>query len=121
MVRTPNSLMDINDANYKFGKMKIYIYVNGYLKFVSQELPELNLHRLDDLAERQEGVPYNISIGGGTQGLSERVFLDYYNTTDYILPLERNFGGSFIGDIKSFNFYDCYLPYSTIYQLSQGF
>lgn len=121
MVRTPNSLMDINDANYKLGKMKIYIYVNGYLKFVSQELTELNLHRLDDLAERQEGVPYNISIGGGTQGLSERVFLDYYNTTDYILPLERNFGGSFIGDIKSFNFYDCYLPYSTIYQLSQGF
>lgn len=121
MVRTPNSLVDGLDKNYQLGKMKIYIYVNGFLKFVSQELPELNLHRLDDLAERQEGVPYNISIGGGTQGLSERIFLDYYNTTDYILPLERNFGGSFIGDIKSFSFYDCYLPYSTIYQLSQGF
>lgn len=121
MVRTPNSLMSVEDVNYKLGKMRIYIYVDGYLKFVSQELPELNLHRLDDLAERQEAVPYNISIGGGTQGLSERIFLDYYNTTDYILPLESNFGGTFIGDIKSFNFYDCYLPYSTIYQLSQGF
>ena len=120
-VRTPNSIQDINDENYQHGKMKLYVYVNGFLKFVSQELPELNLRALNDTPERQETVPYNISIGGGTQGLCERIFLDYYDTSDYILPLERNFGGTFIGDIKQFSFYDGYLPYSTIYQLSQGF
>jgi hypothetical protein len=89
-------------------KMKVYIYVNGALKLVSTELPLLNLRRLDDLSTRQECVPYSISIGGGTQGLSERIILDYYDITDYQLPLEKYFGGSFIGDIQSFNFYDGY-------------
>lgn len=107
--------------NYQQAKMQIYIYVNGYLKLVSKELPELMLKPLNDTPERQEGVPYNISIGGGTQGLTERVLLDYYDRTDYELPLEKNFGGSFIGDIKNFTFIPCTMGYSTIYQKRNGF
>ena len=49
--------------------MQIFIYVNGYLKLISKELPELNLKPLNDTQERQEGIPFNISIGGGTQGV----------------------------------------------------
>ena len=94
--------------------MQIYVYVNGYLKLVSKELPELHLKRLDDNSERQEGVPYSLSIGGGTQGLSERIMLDYYDRTDYILPIEQNFAGTFIGDIKDFTFISCPIDFSFI-------
>lgn len=101
--------------------MKLYLYVNNQLKLVSKELPLLNLRRLDDLSTRQEAVPYTISIGGGTLGLSERIFLDYYNITDYKLPLETNFAGTFIGDIKEMTFNDCYVPYITNYQTNKVF
>lgn len=109
-----NKNTDICDENYKPGKMQIFIYVNGYLKLISKELPELNLKPLNDTQERQEGIPFNISIGGGTQGLSERILLDYYNITKYTLPLESHFCGSFIGDIKTFKFSDCYIDLNTI-------
>lgn len=103
------------------GKMQIYIYVNGQLKLISKELPELKLRALNDSPERQEGVPYNISIGGGTQGLNERILLDYYDKTDYILPLEKHFGGTFIGNIKNFTFIPCAMDFPVIYQNRHGF
>lgn len=106
---------------YRPNKMQIYIYVNGFLKLVSKELPELTLKALDDTPERQEGVPYNISIGGGTQGLSERIMLDYYNVSEYILPLEKHFAGTFIGDIKNFTFSHCHMDFPTIYKKRNGF
>ena len=86
------------------GKMKIYIYVNKYLKFVSKELPLLNLRKLDEIDSKQEGVPYNISIGCGTMGLADSITWDYYKPFKYILPIENNFCGTFIGDIKEFKF-----------------
>ena len=120
---TPN---EWNNVHIKFtvisdNKMKVSLYINGYLKFVSQELPLLKLSPLRDTPERQEGVPFNISIGGGTQGLAERIYLDYYDITDYMLPLEKHFAGTFIGDIKDFSFYDCHLSYQSISQLGSGF
>ena len=83
-------------------KMVVYIYVNNYLKFVSKEIPLLNLRELDEIEEKQEGVPFNISIGGGTMGLCDCISWDYRYPFKYILPLEENFAGSFIGDIKYF-------------------
>jgi hypothetical protein len=88
------------------GTMKIYIYVNGFLKLISQNLPEITLKPLDDVDEKQEGVPYNISIGGGSQGLMDTIDIDYYKKSNYILPIEKYFAGSFIGDIEKFKFYD---------------
>lgn len=95
-------------------KMKIYIYVNGYLKFVSKELPEFNFRELKTQKEKQEGVPFNISVGGGTQGLCDSVWLDYWKAFEKILPMEKNFAGTFIGDIKTFRFYTCKLLYAEI-------
>ena len=95
-------------------RIKIYVYVNGYLKLVSKELPEFAFRELNDDYQKQEGVPFNISLGGGTQGLMETIGPDYMNPPKYLLPLERDFGGSFNGDIKSFKMYDCLLNYSTI-------
>ena len=100
-------------------RIKIYVYVNGYLKLVSKELPEFAFRELNDVYQKQEGVPFSISLGGGTQGLMETIGPDYMNPTRYILPLERDFGGSFNGDIKSFKMYDCLLNYSTIKWLTK--
>lgn len=97
-------------------KMQIYIYVNGKLVLASRELPILNLRALDDLSEKQEGVPFNISLGGGTQGLAEAVYLNFLKAPEYVLPLEKEFGGSFIGYIKTFRFYTCPLNYTEIFE-----
>ena len=86
-------------------KMKIYIYINDYLKFISKELPILDLRKLDEINEKQEGVPFNISIGGGTMGLCDSITWNYNHPFKYVLPLEENFAGSFIGDIKTFKMY----------------
>lgn len=101
IVNKPLSNIDCSNTN---GIMQLYFYVNNKLKLVSKELPKINLRALNDTPQRQEGVPYNISIGGGTQGLCERIYLNYYNVSDYVLPIEQYFGGTFMGDIKSFSF-----------------
>lgn len=101
------------EKNYK-KSMRLMFYVNGVLVFVSKELPLLNLRQLNDVDEKQVGVPYNISIGGGTQGLCDVVYSDYKMLPEYILPLEENFCGSFIGYFKSFKFYDCDKNYEQI-------
>ena len=95
-------------------KMKIYIYINGYLKLVSKELPVFDFHELDDTFDKQEGVPFNISLGGGTQGLRESINFKYWEKFPYVLPLEKHFAGTFIGDIRSFKFYTCPMEYRHI-------
>ena len=52
-------------------------------------------------------MPFNISIGGGTQGLSETIMPDYMSEPTEVFDIERHFGGSFIGDFKSFKFHTC--------------
>lgn len=100
------------------GIMKIYIYVDGFLKFISKELPEIVLKPLDDVDEKQEGVPYNISIGGGSQGLMDMIDINYYKIYEYILPIEKYFAGTFLGDIEIFKFYDYPLSFYNIQSLN---
>lgn len=97
-------------------KMVISIYVNGKLRLISDELPVLNLRQLGVNYDLQEGVPFNISLGGGTQGLSDVVYLNYRKQPSNVLPLEKEFGGSFIGYIQSLRIYDCLLSFSEITQ-----
>ena len=104
-----NTWYSINVKIKCYGNLiKILFYVDGKLKFISKELPKFNFRKLNEVYEKQEGVPFNISIGGGTQGLCDVImpkYLKIYDTLNY--PLCKNFGGSFIGDIKSFRFYNC--------------
>ena len=105
---------DANKLSLNDKKMKISIYVNGFLKFVSKELPIFDFRELPITYDKQEGVPFNISLGGGTQGLCDSVWLDYWYAFQKILPIEANFAGTFIGDIRSFKFYDCALELTEI-------
>ena len=97
-------------------KMKIFIYVNGYLRLISQELPEFDFRELNDIPEKQEMVPYNISIGGGTLGLSEcklRVGEEIINLEGYDY-LSNAFNKRFFGEMKTFKFYNGPLSISDI-------
>lgn len=95
-------------------KMRISFYVNGFLVFISKELDAFRFKSLDEVSEKQEAVPYNISLGGGSIGLLETILPNYYAISDYILPIERDFCGTFLGDIKSFKMYEGFINYSTI-------
>ena len=94
--------------------LKILFYVNGNLVLVSKDIQKFNLKNLNDVAEKQECVPYNISLGGGSIGLMEAIYPNYYDIPKYILPIENYFCGSFIGDIKSFKMYNGNIDYSIV-------
>ena len=100
-----------------FSQMKLYFYVDGKLVYVTKALPKFNFHQLNDLYEKQEGVPYNISLGGGTQGLAETVLPNYMLNPYRFYPIETNFAGTFIGYMRSFKFYNCGMEYMRIFNL----
>ena len=101
-------------TSYKY--MKLYFYVNGKLKYITKDLLKLDLRKLADSYEKQETVPYSISLGGGTQGLIETILPNYMMNPWRVYPLEENFGGSFIGYIKLFRFYNCKIGFGGITQ-----
>jgi hypothetical protein len=84
-------------------------YVNGNLKYITKELPRISLKALNEIYDKQEGIPYNISIGGGTQGLAETIQRNYMLNPTRVYPLERYFAGTFIGYISSFKIYNCFM------------
>lgn len=95
--------------------MRLMFYVNGKLVLYSKEIPTLMLRMLNDSYEKQEAVPYNISIGGGTQGLCDVIY-SIDSVPEDILYLEKEFGGSFIGYFKIFRFHTCDMNFQKIRQ-----
>lgn len=95
-------------------RMKIMIYVNGYLVLVSRELNEFRFRPLAVKSKFQEAVPFNISLGGGTQGLAEMVTPNYKEAQEVSYYLEDTYAGTFIGDIRVFKMYTCFMQYEEI-------
>ena len=119
----------LQEKNYRNGKLKIF--VNGRLFMVIENFEEIIPRPLNSLKETQVGVAYNISIGGGTQGLHDNLTMsgcsdsisgmtyqqdpeclptDVLDQTIYSgltteIHLEEFFGGNFIGDISAFRMY----------------
>ena len=87
--------------------MHLRFYVDGKLKYITDEMPLLNLRKLLEEDEKQELVPFNISLGGGTQGLCDVILPNYMQVYNALLPIEEYFCGSFIGYIKIFRWYNC--------------
>jgi hypothetical protein len=118
------------EKKYRLGTLKIF--VNGKLFMVAENFEEIIPRLLDVQKEKQIGVGYNISIGGGTQGLKDNLTFSggcpetiseityqqdpecltthdldntiYSGLTTHI-KLEEYFGGSMIGDISAFRMY----------------
>ncbi len=116
-----------DDAWYRMGVLKIHI--NGYLFMIIENFEEIIPRELNTEKEKQIGVPFNISFGGGTQGLHDSLIFSS-STTPFgpyiqdpeLLPnnllsgtslsglstnilMEQNFGGSFMGGISQFRMY----------------
>jgi hypothetical protein len=109
------------------GRLKIYI--NGKIFHTIENFEEIIPRGLDTDKERQVGVPFNISWGGGTQGLRENLTFsalttpygpyiqdpenfpvnDLTGTTlngmDNHILIEQNFAGTFEGAISQFRMY----------------
>ena len=90
------------------------IYVNGKLKLWVDDFLEIVPRRLNDDRNKQLAVPYNISLGGGSQGLLESMTFDGQDPSDLGLNIEQNFAGTFVGDISQFKFYGCNLDWTMI-------
>lgn len=97
-------------------KGKLLFYVNSKLKFVVNDFDEFIARRLEEYKDKQLGVPFNFSLGGGSQGLMESQTFDGLDPNDRRLPIETNFAGSFVGSISQFKFNICDLKYCNIVQ-----
>jgi hypothetical protein len=115
------------DQQYRNGRLKIY--VNGKLFYTIEDFKEIIPRALTTDKEKQVGVPYNISWGGGTQGLRENLTLtscllpygpyqqdpECFPTNDFVgtslegsktnIVLEETFAGTFEGGISQFRMY----------------
>lgn len=93
---------------------KLMFYINGKLKYVKKDFIEVVPRALDEHKEKQQTVPYNLSIGGGSQGLIESQTFDGPDSNDSNLLIEENFAGTFIGGISQFRYYDDKLSWCAI-------
>jgi hypothetical protein len=115
------------EREYRLGKLKFY--VNGKHFMTIDDFEEIIPRELNDIKERQIGVPFNISWGGGTFGLRESLTFSGCSgaTGPYIqdpevmcdetlsgtslsglttpILLEPTFGGTFMGGISEFRMY----------------
>lgn len=103
---------DLKTASKRKGKL--LFYVNSKLKFVVNNFDEFIAKRLEEYKDKQVGVPFNFSLGGGSQGLMESQTFDGLDPNDRNLPIETNFAGSFVGSISQFKFNICELKYCNI-------
>ena len=114
-IRFVTNYLDNCDLEYYKPRVgKLMFYVDAKLKFVVNEFPEFIARRLNEYKLKQIGVPFNISLGGGSQGLLESQTFDGLDMADRGLPIETNFGGSFIGDVSQFKFNICDLSFRNI-------
>ena len=102
----------LKTANPRKGRLMFYI--NGKLKYVVEEFDEFIGKRLNEYKDKQIGVPFNMSLGGGSQGLVESQTFDGLDPNDRNLLIETNFAGTFIGGISQFKFSICDLSYEDI-------
>jgi hypothetical protein len=117
----------LDDVNFRMGRLKIY--VNGKIHYTIENFEEIIPRALSTDKEKQLGVPFNISWGGGTQGLRENLTFSACSATtgEYIqdpesfpnnvlsgsslsglstnILIEQNFAGTFEGGISQFRMY----------------
>jgi hypothetical protein len=85
---------------------RLFFYINGYLKYVVHDFDEVLFKGFDEFKSKVEGVPYNMSLGGGSQGLLESRTFEGPDADDKNLLIEKHFAGTFIGWIQRFRFYN---------------
>jgi len=103
---------ELNNIPRRLGSLDIF--VNGFLKWTVDNFDEFLFKELDEYREKQEGVPFNYSWGGGTQGLIETNTVNGPDVKDGDLVIQENFAGTFKGDVATFKMYGCVLDVTLI-------
>jgi hypothetical protein len=81
-------------------------WVNGRCVYRVENFIGLQLRALNEWSSKQLGVPFNISWGGGTQGLLESQTFGGPDPADRGLALETYFAGTFDGELSQLRFYE---------------
>lgn len=124
-----------DDKKYRGGTLTLF--VNGRPIYSDNNFEEIIPRRLNTEPQKQVGVPFNISWGGGTQGLLENqtfnfltgstsgtTGITYTRTTcppyqqdpnDLGLLIEENFAGTYDGGISQMRYYIEPLGYDEIF------
>jgi hypothetical protein len=100
--------IELNECEARYNQYRkgtLTIYVNARPVFVQDNFEEIIPHALDRQKELQNGVPFNISWGGGTQGLLESVTFGGIDAPDRNLMLQTLFAGTWMGTLHSFKMY----------------
>jgi len=105
--------MWLTHDEYREGTLTLY--VNGRRVLKVDNFKEIIPRALNQHRDLQVGVPFNMSWGGGTQGLYENMTFGDTRCTgdppyqqdpnDLGLLLEKNFAGSFMGGISQLRYY----------------
>ena len=104
-----------NERNFRKGTLTIF--VNGRPVLIDNDFEEIIPRRLNTIPQKQVAVPYNISWGGGSQGLYENLTFRSSGSTlercppyiqdpyDLNLLIERYFAGTYDGGISQIRQY----------------
>ena len=103
---------ELNSVPQRKGRLDFY--VNGFLKWSVENFNEFLYKELDEYREKQQGVPFNYSWGGGSQGLIETNTVNGPDSEDDNLVIQENFAGTFEGDVATFKLYGCSLDTTII-------
>lgn len=107
---------DLTYGDYKNGTLTISL--NGFTVYRNHNFKEVIPHELDTEAKYQEGVPFNISFGGGSQGLYDAVYLDPNKNVDGII--DKFFAGTFNGGVKFIEMYSIPLYITEIREIIEN-
>ena len=111
------SMPEYDECDLKYGeprKGRLMFYIDSKLKLVVDDVDEFISNRLNEYKDKQLGVPFNMSLGGGSQGLLESMTFDGQDNDDLNLIIQENYAGTFVGDISQFKFYICDLDWCEI-------
>lgn len=90
--------------NLPAGTLKFW--VNGRVIYRVENFIGLKLRPLNEWSSKQLGVPFNISWGGGSQGLLESQTFNGPDPEDQNLPIAKYFTGTFDGELSQLRFYN---------------
>lgn len=117
IVFKPYKVIDDYDSTiykcYERRKGDLIFYINGRIFWKITNFDEFYFTGINNDREKQLGVPYNISWGGGSFGLKHSWHFNNFNKNQIIqdenkkdLFIEKYFNSSFIGNIQKLRIYD---------------
>ena len=96
----------------KYRRGTLTFYVNGRPVLSIPDFEEIIPRHLNTLKQKQIGVPFNISWGGGSQGLIENQTINQTVVPPYVqdpndlnLLIQENFAGTYDGGISQMKYY----------------